>query len=34
VGNLVASVTIHQLGTTGTARPEQVLEALSRWQPA
>ena len=32
VGNLVASVTIRQLGTTGTARPEQVLEALSYWE--
>ncbi len=34
VGNLVASVTIRQLGTTGIARPDQVLEALSRWQLA
>ncbi len=34
VGNLVASVTIRQLGTTGTATPAQVLEAFSRWQPA
>ncbi|MHB1033638.1 MAG: bifunctional heptose 7-phosphate kinase/heptose 1-phosphate adenyltransferase [Pirellulales bacterium] len=28
VGNLVASITIQQLGTTGTASPEQV---LARW---
>jgi sugar/nucleoside kinase (ribokinase family) len=28
-GNLVASVTIQQLGTTGTASPEQVRE---RWR--
>ena len=28
-GNLVASITIQQLGTTGTATPEQVRE---RWQ--
>lgn len=27
VGNLVASITIQQLGTTGTAKPEQVLSA-------
>jgi rfaE bifunctional protein kinase chain/domain len=26
VGNLVASITVQQLGTTGTASPEQVLE--------
>jgi sugar/nucleoside kinase (ribokinase family) len=25
IGNLVASVTVQQLGTTGTATPEQVL---------
>ncbi len=30
VGNLVASVTIQQIGTTGTATPEQVLAA--HWQ--
>jgi bifunctional ADP-heptose synthase (sugar kinase/adenylyltransferase) len=29
VGNLVASITIEQLGTTGTATPEQVIE---RWK--
>lgn len=29
IGNLVASVTIRQLGTTGTASPQQVLDA---WQ--
>jgi len=28
VGNLVASITVQQLGTTGTASPEQV---ISRW---
>jgi bifunctional ADP-heptose synthase (sugar kinase/adenylyltransferase) len=27
IGNLVASVTIRQLGTTGTASPQQVMEA-------
>lgn len=31
VGNLVASITIEQLGTTGTATPEQV---VARWQEA
>jgi bifunctional ADP-heptose synthase (sugar kinase/adenylyltransferase) len=29
VGNLVASITVQQLGTTGTASPQQV---LARWQ--
>lgn len=29
IGNLVASITIRQLGTTGTATPQQVMEA---WQ--
>ena len=29
LGNLVASITIQQLGTTGTATPEQV---IARWQ--
>lgn len=29
VGNLVASITIQQLGTTGTASPEQLLQRLS-----
>jgi bifunctional ADP-heptose synthase (sugar kinase/adenylyltransferase) len=28
-GNLIASITIQQIGTTGTARPEQV---LARWR--
>ncbi len=31
VGNLVASVTIQQLATTGTASPEQLRERLPRW---
>jgi rfaE bifunctional protein kinase chain/domain len=26
IGNIVASITIQQIGTTGTARPEQVME--------
>ena len=29
VGNLVASITVQQIGTTGTASPGQVLERLS-----
>ena len=29
VGNLVASITVQQLGTTGTATPEQV---RARWR--
>jgi len=32
VGNLVASVTVRQLGTTGTASPTQVLEAFDDWR--
>jgi bifunctional ADP-heptose synthase (sugar kinase/adenylyltransferase) len=32
VGNLVASITIQQLATTGTARPEQLLPRLEVWQ--
>jgi sugar/nucleoside kinase (ribokinase family) len=28
VGNLVASITVQQIGTTGTATPEQVLNRL------
>jgi rfaE bifunctional protein kinase chain/domain len=32
VGNLVASITIQQLATTGTATREQVLERLELWQ--
>jgi len=31
IGNLVASVTIRCLGTTGTASQEQVLQALEQW---
>ena len=31
VANLVASVTVRQLGTTGTATPEQVCAALAEW---
>jgi rfaE bifunctional protein kinase chain/domain len=31
VGNLVASITIQQLATTGTARPEQLPERLELW---
>ncbi|MHB1296862.1 MAG: bifunctional heptose 7-phosphate kinase/heptose 1-phosphate adenyltransferase [Anaerolineae bacterium] len=34
VGNLVASVTIRCIGTTGTASQEQVVEAFGRWQAA
>jgi bifunctional ADP-heptose synthase (sugar kinase/adenylyltransferase) len=32
VGNLVASLTIEQLATTGTATPEQLLPRLELWQ--
>ena len=32
LGNLVASVTIRCLGTTGTATQAQVLQALDEWQ--
>ncbi len=32
VGNLVASITIQQLATTGTARPEQLPPRLALWQ--
>ncbi len=32
VGNLVASITIEQLATTGTARPEQLAPRLERWR--
>lgn len=32
LGNLVASVTVRQLGTTGTASPAQVLAAFDLWQ--
>ena len=31
VGNLVASITIQQLATTGTARPKQLRERLAAW---
>lgn len=31
IGNLVASVTIRQLGTTGSASPDQVCAALAEW---
>jgi sugar/nucleoside kinase (ribokinase family) len=31
VGNLVASVTVRQLATTGTARPEELYSALDLW---
>jgi bifunctional ADP-heptose synthase (sugar kinase/adenylyltransferase) len=32
VGNLVASITVQQLATTGTARPEQLGPRLAMWQ--
>jgi rfaE bifunctional protein kinase chain/domain len=32
VGNLVASVTVRQLGTTGTAKPEELAPALRVWK--
>jgi sugar/nucleoside kinase (ribokinase family) len=31
IGNLAASITIQQLATTGTARPEQLRERLAAW---
>ena len=31
VGNLVASITIQQLGTTGTATAEQLIARHSHW---
>jgi rfaE bifunctional protein kinase chain/domain len=31
-GNLAASITIKQLGTTGTAGPQQMIEALERYR--
>ena len=31
VANLVASITVQQLGTTGSASPDQVREALAIW---
>jgi len=32
IGNLVASITVQQLATTGTARPEQLPARLAMWQ--
>ena len=32
VGNLVASITVQQLGTTGTARPEELAPRLELWR--
>jgi hypothetical protein len=32
VGCLVASITVQQLATTGTATPAQVLDRLALWQ--
>ena len=32
VGNLVASITVQQLATTGTASPAQLLERHAIWQ--
>jgi bifunctional ADP-heptose synthase (sugar kinase/adenylyltransferase) len=32
LGNLVASITVQQLATTGTARPEQLSARLAMWQ--
>jgi sugar/nucleoside kinase (ribokinase family) len=32
IGNLVASITIQQIGTTGVARPDQLSERLRMWQ--
>jgi bifunctional ADP-heptose synthase (sugar kinase/adenylyltransferase) len=34
VGNLVASVTVRQLATTGTARPDDLFPALDLWMEA
>ncbi|MHC4177132.1 MAG: bifunctional heptose 7-phosphate kinase/heptose 1-phosphate adenyltransferase [Planctomycetota bacterium] len=31
VGNLVASITVEQLATTGTARPDQLFQRLQMW---
>ena len=31
IGNLVASITVEQLATTGTAGPEQIRERLTAW---
>lgn len=32
LGNLAASVTIRQIGTTGTASPAQVIDAFGEWE--
>ena len=32
IGNLVASITIQQIGTTGVARPDQLPGRLQMWQ--
>jgi hypothetical protein len=32
VGNLVASITIQQIGTTGVASPEQLRDRLDIWR--
>jgi sugar/nucleoside kinase (ribokinase family) len=32
VGNLVASITVQQLATTGTAQPEELVPRLAIWQ--
>jgi len=32
VGNLVASITVQQLATTGVARPDQLLPRLAMWR--
>ena len=32
IGNLVASITVEQLATTGTARPEQLPQRLEMWR--
>lgn len=32
LGNLVASVTVRQLASTGTAKPEELFEALKQWK--
>ena len=34
VGNLVASITVQQLGTTGTASPSQVVQRYHEWAAA
>jgi bifunctional ADP-heptose synthase (sugar kinase/adenylyltransferase) len=34
VGNLVASITVQQLATTGTARPDQLPQRLEMWRSA